>query len=143
MSIVNQIPQAAKRLQEQLLELEEYLPQLEAIIAELDINWGALQKGHRPGPGLGLRTAQFRSGFIGGVVSGVSTFVIGLIFSFYILLQKETQPPGPAGVLCHFAGALGGPGCWRCCGWQSGRFPASSPASVWKPAFWGRCSWWP
>lgn len=29
------------------------------------------------------------SGFIGGVVSGVSTFVIGLIFSFYILLQKE------------------------------------------------------
>ena len=24
-----------------------------------------------------------------GVVSGVSTFVIGLIFSFYILLQKE------------------------------------------------------
>ena len=28
-------------------------------------------------------------GFIGGVVSGVSTFVIGLIFSFYILLQKE------------------------------------------------------
>ena len=28
-------------------------------------------------------------GLIGGVVSGVSTFVIGLIFSFYILLQKE------------------------------------------------------
>ena len=29
-------------------------------------------------------------GLIGGVISGVSTFVIGLIFSFYILLQKET-----------------------------------------------------
>ena len=28
-------------------------------------------------------------GFIGGVVSGVSTFVISLIFSFYVLLQKE------------------------------------------------------
>ena len=28
-------------------------------------------------------------GLIGGVVSGLSTFVIGLIFSFYILLQKE------------------------------------------------------
>ena len=28
-------------------------------------------------------------GLIGGVVSGVSTFVIGFIFSIYILLQKE------------------------------------------------------
>ena len=28
-------------------------------------------------------------GLIGGVVSGVSTFVIGLIFSFYLLMQKE------------------------------------------------------
>ena len=44
MSIVNQIPQAAKRLQEQLLELEEYLPQLEAIIAELEIDWGEISR---------------------------------------------------------------------------------------------------
>ena len=90
MSIVNQIPQAAKRLQEQLLELEEYLPQLEAIIAELDINWGELSKKAidlAQDWGSGLLSSG--SGFIGGVVSGVSTFVIGLIFSFYILLQKE------------------------------------------------------
>ena len=90
MSIVNQIPQAAKRLQEQLLELEEYLPQLEAIIAELDINWGELSKKTidlAQDWGSGLLSSG--SGFIGGVVSGVSTFVIGLIFSFYILLQKE------------------------------------------------------
>ena len=90
MSIVNQIPQAAKRLQEQLLELEEYLPQLEAIIAELDINWGELSKKAidlAQDWGSGLLSSG--SGFIGGVVSGVSTFVIALIFSFYILLQKE------------------------------------------------------
>ena len=90
MSIVNQIPQAAKRLQEQLLELEEYLPQLEAIIAELDINWGELSKKAidlAQDWGSGLLSSG--SGFIGGVVSGVSTFVIGPIFSFYILLQKE------------------------------------------------------
>ena len=90
MSIVNQIPQAAKRLQEQLLELEEYLPQLEAIIAELDINWGELSKKAidlAQDWGSGLLSSG--SGFIGSVVSGVSTFVIGLIFSFYILLQKE------------------------------------------------------
>lgn len=90
MSIVNQIPLAAKRLQEQLLELEEYLPQLEAIIAELDINWGEISKKAidlAQDWGSGLLSSG--SGFIGGVVSGVSTFVIGLIFSFYILLQKE------------------------------------------------------
>lgn len=90
MSIVNQIPLAAKRLQEQLLELEEYLPQLEAIIAELDINWGELSKKAidlAQDWGSGLLSSG--SGLIGGVVSGVSTFVIGLIFSFYILLQKE------------------------------------------------------
>lgn len=90
MSIVNQIPLAAKRLQEQLLELEEYLPQMEAIIAELDINWGELSKKAidlAQDWGSGLLSSG--SGFIGGVVSGVSTFVIGLIFSFYILLQKE------------------------------------------------------
>ena len=90
MSIVNQIPLAAKRLQEQLLELEEYLPQLEAIIAELDINWGELSKKAidlAQDWGSGLLSSG--SGFIGGVVSVVSTFVIGLIFSFYILLQKE------------------------------------------------------
>ena len=31
----------------------------------------------------------FLNGMIGGVVSGVSTFVIDLIFALYILLQKE------------------------------------------------------
>lgn len=90
MSIVNQIPLAAKRLQEQLLELEEYLPQLEAIIAELDINWGELsQKAIDLAQDWGSGLLSSGSGLIGGVVSGVSTFVIGLIFSFYILLQKE------------------------------------------------------
>ncbi len=90
MSIVNQIPQAAKRLQEQLLELEEYLPQLEAIIAELEIDWGEIsRKAIAVAQAWGSGLLSSGSGLIGGVVSGVSTFVIGLIFSFYILLQKE------------------------------------------------------
>lgn len=90
MSIVNQIPQAAKRLQEQLLELEEYLPQLEAIIAELEIDWGEIsRKAIAVAQSWGSGLLSSGSGLIGGVVSGVSTFVIGLIFSFYILLQKE------------------------------------------------------
>lgn len=90
MSIVNQIPQAAKRLQEQLLELEEYLPQLEAIIAELEIDWGEIsRKAIAVAQAWGSGLLSSGSGLIGGLVSGVSTFVIGLIFSFYILLQKE------------------------------------------------------
>ena len=90
MSIVNQIRQAAKRLQEQLLELEEYLPQLEAIIAELEIDWGEIsRKAIAVAQAWGSGLLSSGSGLIGGVVSGVSTFVIGLIFSFYILLQKE------------------------------------------------------
>ena len=90
MSIVNRIPQAAKRLQEQLLELEEYLPQLEAIIAELEIDWGEIsRKAIAVAQAWGSGLLSSGSGLIGGVVSGVSTFVIGLIFSFYILLQKE------------------------------------------------------
>ena len=90
MSIVNQIPQAAKRLQEQLLELKEYLPQLEAIIAELEIDWGEIsRKAIAVAQAWGSGLLSSGSGLIGGVVSGVSTFVIGLIFSFYILLQKE------------------------------------------------------
>lgn len=90
MSIVNQIPQAAKRLQEQLLELEKYLPQLEAIIAELEIDWGEIsRKAIAVAQAWGSGLLSSGSGLIGGVVSGVSTFVIGLIFSFYILLQKE------------------------------------------------------
>lgn len=90
MSIVNQIPQAAKRLQEQLLELEEYLPQLEAIIAELEIDWGEIsRKAIAVARAWGSGLLSSGSGLIGGLVSGVSTFVIGLIFSFYILLQKE------------------------------------------------------
>lgn len=89
-SITAQIPYAIQHLQNQLEELSAYLPQLQEYLGTLDFNWASISK-------RALEIAQaWGSGLvnsggvlIGGVVSGVSTFVIALIFSFYILLQKE------------------------------------------------------
>ena len=89
-SITAQIPYAIQRLQNHLEQLSAYLPQLQEYLRTLDFNWATISK-------RALEIAQaWGSGLvnsggvlIGGVVSGVSTFVIALIFSFYILLQKE------------------------------------------------------
>lgn len=90
MSVINQIPDAWDRSMAQLESLTVYLPQLKDLIAEWDINWNQLTAkavGMLQTWGTGLLSSG--GGLIGGVVSGVSTFIIGLIFSFYILLQKE------------------------------------------------------
>ena len=89
-SITAQIPYDIQRLQNHLEQLSAYLPQLQEYLGTLDFNWATISK-------RALEIAQaWGSGLvnsggvlIGGVVSGVSTFVIALIFSFYILLQKE------------------------------------------------------
>ena len=89
-SIASQAPSAFERLQEQLTELEQYLPQLQDLLEGLAIDWKSLsQKAISMAQSWGGSLISSGSGLIGGVVSGVSTFVIGLIFSFYILLQKE------------------------------------------------------
>lgn len=89
-SIAGQVPGAFERLQTQLMGLEQYLPQLQDIMAELAIDWKSLSQkviSLAQAWGKGLLTSG--GGLMAGVVSGVSTFVIGLIFSFYILMQKE------------------------------------------------------
>ncbi len=89
-SIVQQLPAATRRVQEQLEALSAYLPQMQSYLEVLDVDWAGLSKKALELAqtwGSGLLTSG--GGLIGGVVSGVSTFVIGLIFSFYILLQKE------------------------------------------------------
>lgn len=90
MSVVEQFPAAWDRVMGRLEELTVYLPQLQDYIAQWDINWNqittkALAMLQQWGTGL----ISSGGGLIGGVVSGVTTFIIGLIFSFYILLQKE------------------------------------------------------
>ncbi|MDO4316475.1 MAG: AI-2E family transporter [Oscillospiraceae bacterium] len=90
MSIAGQAPGAFERLREQLTGLEQYLPQIQDIVDSLSIDWKTLsQKAIALAQSWGGSLLTSGSGLIGGVVSGVSTFVIGLVFSFYILLQKE------------------------------------------------------
>ena len=90
LSIAEQLPDAFARLEQWTLELQAYLPQIEAFIIDLDIDWQTVS---RSITGLvknwGTSLVSSGGGLIGGVVSGVTTFVIGLIFSFYLLLQKE------------------------------------------------------
>lgn len=89
-SIAAQIPGAVSRLQDWLLELEVYLPQLEAWVADLELDWANLsEKLVTMAQTWGKRLVSSGGELIGGVVSGVTTFVIGLIFSFYLLIQKE------------------------------------------------------
>ena len=94
MSIIREIPAAFDRLQTQLNglaeSLAEYLPMIQDWLADVNIDWESLsRKVLEYAQALGTGLVSSGSGLIGGVVSGVSTFVIGLIFSFYILLQKE------------------------------------------------------
>ena len=89
-SLAVQIPGAVDRLRGWLLELEVYLPQLEAWVAELELDWASLsEKLVALAQTWGKRLVSSGGELIGGVVSGVTTFVIGLIFSFYLLIQKE------------------------------------------------------
>ena len=94
MSIIREIPAAFDRLQKQLNGLAEslaaYLPMIQEWLAGVNLDWESLSRRVLEyAQALGSGIVSSGGGFIGGVVSGVSTFVIGLIFSFYILLQKE------------------------------------------------------
>ena len=90
MSIVAQVPDAFDRLYQRLLGLEQYLPQIKDLVGDLAIDWKSLsQKALSLAQSWGGSLISSGGGLMVGVVSGVSTFVIGLIFSFYILLQKE------------------------------------------------------
>lgn len=89
-SIASQVPGALDRLQKRLMGLEAYLPQIQDIVADLAIDWKSLsQKAIALAQSWGGSLLSSGGGLMVGVVSGVSTFVIGLIFSFYILMQKE------------------------------------------------------
>ena len=89
-SIAAQLPDAVDRVAEWLTELEGYLPMLEESITALDLNWSTLSaKAVSMVKSFGTGLVSAGGGLIGGLVSGVSTFVIGLVFAFYVLMQKE------------------------------------------------------
>ena len=89
-SIAAQVPEAFERLQESAARFQEYLPLLANQIESLSIDWAGLSQkavGLVQNWGKGLLISG--GGLVSGIVSGVTTFFIGLIFSLYILLQKE------------------------------------------------------
>ena len=89
-SALDQMPAAFDRAQAWVNGLSVYLPQLQDLLAELAIDWASVsRKALELAQDWGAALLSSGGGFIGGVVSGVSTFLIALIFSFYILLQKE------------------------------------------------------
>ncbi|MEY8389250.1 AI-2E family transporter [Oscillospiraceae bacterium 38-13] len=89
-SITGQLPAAFQRIQEQLAALEAWLPQLERLLADVELDWKSLtEKAIFLVRSWGGGLVSSGGVLMAGVVSGVSTFVIGLIFSFYVLLQKE------------------------------------------------------
>lgn len=90
LSIAEQLPAAYDRLQAQILAWEHYLPQLETFIIDLNVDWKSIsQKIISLAQSWGSDLLSAGSGLIGNVVSAVSTLVIGLIFSLYLLFQKE------------------------------------------------------
>ena len=89
-SIGGQLPTALDRFETWLLQLEAWLPYAKDLVAGWELDWSSLsQKAIGLAQNWGTALVSSGGGLIGGVVSGLSTFVIGLIFSFYILLQKE------------------------------------------------------
>lgn len=90
-SIVSQIPDAMERVRKWMVSLEAYLPYLTEWAEVLDADdWqGLSQKAVNLLQSWGRGLLSTGGGLIGGLVGMITTFVIGLIFSFYILLQKE------------------------------------------------------
>ena len=86
----DQVPAALERAQAHLEALGDLLPWVGEVIADLNIDWQLLsQKALSLLKTLSTRLLSSGTGIVGGVVSGVATFVIAFIFSIYILLQKE------------------------------------------------------
>ena len=89
-SIAAQLPAAVDRLQDWVVDLEQYVPLLEEVVAGWDLEWSTIStKAISLLKSWGTALLSTGSGVIGGLVSGVSTFFIALVFSFYVLMQKE------------------------------------------------------
>ena len=89
-SAASQVPAAVDQLLTKLKGLTVYLPELSTLLADMELDWQSIAaKAMDLAKNWGSGIVSSGSGLVGGVVSGVSSFVIGLVFSFYILLQKE------------------------------------------------------
>lgn len=86
--IAAQIPIAFRALQTQLEKLP--FPEIQRILEEQNFNWSQLAE-RAVSILQSSATGLINSGIsiVGGVINGVTSFVIGFVFSAYVLLQKE------------------------------------------------------
>ena len=91
--IIKVIPVAAAQLQQWAVGKLVEFPEIEEYIKGINIDWSALLKS--VASFLTDGTKGVISGGIdavSGIISGVTTFFIGFVFSVYVLFQKETLP---------------------------------------------------
>lgn len=88
--LADQVPDALRSLEAALNELSIDWPQIQLYINELDIDWSSLSQ-KVVNILQNTTSVLVNSGFsiVGKTISGVATFVISLIFSIYLLMQKE------------------------------------------------------
>lgn len=89
--IVSTVPDAATNFSNWLLErLAEY-PQIEEKIKSISIDWNQIFKSISSFMSNGIIGKLINGGIgaVSGIISGVTSFFIGFVFSVYILFQKE------------------------------------------------------
>ena len=90
LSAALQVPEAVDALLLKLQAFAVYLPELGEYLAGRELDWQSIaQRVMDVVKNWGGGLLSSGGGLIGGAVSALSTFVIGLIFAIYILLQKE------------------------------------------------------
>ena len=90
LSIADQLPGAVTRLEDWSARLQAFLPQIEALIVDLNIDWEAIsRKLMTMVQNWGTDLLSSGGNIIGSLVNGITTFVIGIVFAVYLLLQKE------------------------------------------------------
>ncbi|MCI8372654.1 MAG: AI-2E family transporter [Lachnospiraceae bacterium] len=89
--VIEQVPKFNKEVTRWLHMLQRKIPKLGDTIGNLEHVWDVIGRAMSK-----LSTSQIAGmfsstvGIISGVVSGITTFFIAIIFAFYVLFQKET-----------------------------------------------------
>ncbi len=88
--LVEQIPVAFEQMQKWMGSLGDQWPALEPFVSEMNVDWQSLsQTAVNLVQGIATGLLNSGVGLFSGIVSAVTTFVIGFIFSIYVLFQKE------------------------------------------------------
>lgn len=89
--VISTVPQAATNFSNWLLERMAEYPQIEEKIKSIAIDWNGIFKSISAFMSNGTIGKVINGGIgaVSGIVSGVTSFFIGFVFSVYILFQKE------------------------------------------------------